>query len=160
MQISVFAVGRLKSGPERELITRYFDRFQTLAASNGIQFKKVVELADSRASNSATRKREEAETLRKHLRPDSILVLLDERGKTPGSNEFAKTIENWRDQGRKEVVLSIGGADGHSDELRAQADLVISFGRLTWPHQLARIMLAEQLYRAMTIITGHPYHRN
>jgi 23S rRNA (pseudouridine1915-N3)-methyltransferase len=93
------------------------------------------------------------------LQAGSALVLLDERGKNFSSEEFAGRLGLFRDGGRKALVVAIGGPDGHDQSLRDQADLVVSFGELTWPHQLVRVMLGEQLYRAATILSGHPYHR-
>ncbi len=86
-------------------------------------------------------------------------VLLDERGDTPTSEEFAQILERWRDDGVRETRFLIGAADGHGEQARAQADLLIAFGAMTWPHLMARAMLAEQLWRATSILAGHPYHR-
>ncbi len=159
MRIGVFAVGRLKSGPEKELSQRYLDRFAKAGPAIGLEFSKVHEVAESRASNADTRKREEAVLLDKTLSEGTVLVLLDERGKTIGSEEFAAVLGKYRDQGKRDMLVAIGGADGHDAALRDRADVVLSFGKMTWPHQLVRIMLAEQLYRAVTILSGHPYHR-
>ncbi len=159
MRVTLYAVGRLKSGPERDLTARYVDRFKKTGAALGLDFNRTVEIPESRASNAATRKREEADALKKQLPQDAVLVLLDERGKTPDSEAFAAMLGRWRDDGRRDLAIAIGGADGHDPSLRESADAVIGFGKLTWPHQLVRIMLAEQLYRAATILAGHPYHR-
>lgn len=91
--------------------------------------------------------------------PQCVIVVLDERGEQLGSGELAKRLEAWRDAGTREARFLIGAADGHSTEDRASANLLLSFGRLTWPHMLVRAMLAEQLWRATSIIAGHPYHR-
>ena len=91
---------------------------------------------------------------------DSVLVALDERGQTLGSIELAKKLEGWRDAGKREVRFLIGAADGHEDEQRRSADLLLSFGAATWPHLLVRAMLAEQLFRATSILANHPYHRD
>lgn len=87
------------------------------------------------------------------------VVVCDERGKNMGSEAFAAKLGQWRDDGAKDIVFILGGADGHTDELRKRADLLLSFGQLTWPHMLARVMLIEQIYRAQQILAGHPYHR-
>lgn len=160
MRVTIHAVGRLKAGPERELSARYFDRFSKTGAPLGLEFNRIVELPESRASNSATRKREESAGLEKSLPPNSVLLLLDERGKTPDSEQFAAMLGRWRDAGRRDLVIAIGGADGLDPALHQKADAVVCFGRMTWPHQLVRILLAEQLYRATTILAGHPYHRS
>ena len=91
--------------------------------------------------------------------PNSVTVVLDERGKALSSMEFARKLESWRDGGRREARFLIGAADGHEEELRGQADLLMSFGPATWPHMLVRAMLAEQLFRATSILANHPYHR-
>lgn len=159
MRVSLYAVGRLKSGPERELTARYVDRFKKTGAALGLEFGRTVEIPESRASNAATRKREEAAALDKALAADTLLIALDERGDTPDSGSFARMLGRWRDTGRRDLAIAIGGADGHDPALLRRADAVIGFGRLTWPHQLVRVLVAEQLYRAATILAGHPYHR-
>src|SRR5690606_20791956 len=118
----------------------------------------VSEIAESRARSTDERRREEALSLDLH-RGDAALFLLDERGRNLTSEEFGKRIGDLRDNGRRQLVFAIGGPDGHDESSRSAADLVLSFGAQTWPHQLARVMLAEQLYRAVTILSGHPYHR-
>ncbi|MCR6671264.1 23S rRNA (pseudouridine(1915)-N(3))-methyltransferase RlmH [Devosia ginsengisoli] len=158
MRITIAAVGRMKAGPERELVARYLDR----AAGGGKPLTltgfDVTELSESRASSSASRKADEAKALRAAL-PDGVVVALDERGKSIGSEPFARQLARWRDDGRPAVSFVIGGADGLDPAFVQAADLVLSFSPMVWPHQLVRIMLAEQLYRATTILSGHPYHR-
>lgn len=160
MRITLFAVGRLKAGPESELSSRYLDRFAKSGSAIGLDFSKTIEVPESRASSAGQRKREEAGQLERHLPEGAALILLDERGKTPDSPGFAETLASLRDDGRRDLVIAIGGADGLDPGLQAKADAVICFGRMTWPHQLVRIMVAEQLYRAVTILSGHPYHRS
>lgn len=159
MRITLFAVGRLKAGPEKDLASRYLDRFAKAGPAVGLELAKLVEVQESRASNADTRKREEAGALEKALPEGAILVLLDERGKTLDSQAFSDAIGRYRDNGKRDMMLAIGGADGLDPELRARADLVLNLGTMTWPHQLVRILIAEQLYRAVTILSGHPYHR-
>ncbi|NVP54014.1 23S rRNA (pseudouridine(1915)-N(3))-methyltransferase RlmH [Mycoplana rhizolycopersici] len=159
MRIGLFAVGRLKAGPEKDLAARYLDRFAKSGPAIGLELGKMVEVAESRAANAQTRKREEAALLEKALPTDAVLVLLDERGKAIGSEDFAGLIGRWRDDGKREVMIAIGGADGLEPALHARADAVLCLGKMTWPHQLVRILIAEQLYRATTILSGHPYHR-
>nr|WP_314256724.1 23S rRNA (pseudouridine(1915)-N(3))-methyltransferase RlmH [uncultured Devosia sp.] len=158
MRITIAAVGRMKAGPERELVARYLDRAVGGGKPLALTGFDVVELSESRASSSASRKADEAKGLRAAL-PDGIIVALDERGKGLGSEAFANQILRWRDDGRPAASFIIGGADGIDPELVKQADLVVSFSPMVWPHQLVRIMLAEQLYRTTTILSGHPYHR-
>lgn len=160
MRITLFAIGRLKAGPESELSTRYLDRFAKAGSAIGLDFARVIEVAESRAASADLRKREEATQLERNLPDGAALILLDERGKTPDSPEFADRLAQLRDDGRRDLVLAIGGPDGLDPALHARADAVICFGRMTWPHQLVRIMAAEQLYRAVTILSGHPYHRS
>ncbi len=159
MRILLTAVGRMKSGPERELAARYLERFQKLAPSLGMEFSGVTEFAESRARDAGQRKNDEAAELSKSLAPGTVLVLLDERGQNISSSRFAEFITKQRDGGTKTMTFAIGGADGHAETLRERAQLVISFGAMTLPHQITRILVAEQIYRAATIISGHPYHR-
>lgn len=158
MRLSIHAVGRMKAGPERELVARYLDRFAKTAPAVGLDFAGVTEIAESQARSAEQRMREEAEKL-ESFASDGLLVLLDERGKNLASPAFADYLSRHNDSGRRSLVIAIGGADGHDPSLREKADLLLSFGALTWPHQLVRVMLAEQLYRASTILTNHPYHR-
>lgn len=160
MRITLFAVGRLKAGPENELSSRYLDRFAKAGGALGLDFVRTIEVAESRAATADLRKKEEAAQLVRALPDGAALILLDERGKTPDSPGFADHLARLRDEGRRDLVVAIGGADGLDPDLHARADAVISFGRMTWPHQLVRIMAAEQLYRAVTILAGHPYHRS
>ena len=160
MKLIIHAVGRLKAGPERELAERYFDRLEKSGPAVGLEFSGVTEIAESRAQTATERRREEGQRLQMQLQPDTALVLLDERGKNLPSEELAGRVGLLRDNGRKAMLVAIGGADGHDASLRDQAELVVSFGALTWPHQLVRVMLAEQLYRVTTILAGHPYHRS
>ncbi|HTN60295.1 MAG TPA: 23S rRNA (pseudouridine(1915)-N(3))-methyltransferase RlmH [Devosia sp.] len=158
MRICVGAIGRMKAGPERDLVARYLDRAIGSGKPLALTGFDVIELPESRASSSATRKSEEAKALRAAL-PEGIIVALDERGKTIDSQAFSARIARWRDDGRPAASFIIGGADGLDPAFTAAADLTLSFSPLTWPHQLVRIMLAEQLYRTTTILSGHPYHR-
>lgn len=158
MRISIAAVGRMKNGPERELVARYLERAQGAGRPLALTGFDVFELSESRAGSAAARKAEEAKAIRASL-PDGIVVALDERGKAVTSETFASQLGRWRDDGRAAVGFVIGGADGIDPDFVKSADLVVSFSPMVWPHQLVRIMLAEQLYRATTILSGHPYHR-
>lgn len=158
MRVSIYAVGRLKTGPERDLVERYLHRFTRSGPGMGLEFAGVSEMAESRAKSAAERKREEAHRLEDAL-GDAVLVLIDERGANLSSQDLAGRIAKLRDTGRRRLVLAIGGADGHDETLRRRAAFAVAFGAQTWPHQIVRIMLAEQLYRAVTILSGHPYHR-
>lgn len=149
----------MKSGPERELVDRYLDRFAKVAPSVGLEFRGVRESGESRARDALTRKREEAKALAGNDGESARILLFDERGKPLTSPEFAALIGRWRDDGAKTMLALIGGADGLDEALRDRADRIVSFGAMTLPHQLVRVLAAEQLYRAATILSGHPYHR-
>lgn len=159
MRVMIVAVGRMKAGPERDLAARYLDRAIAGGKTLGLADFAVVELPESRASSPDARKSEESRAIRAALPDRAVVIALDERGKSLTSPDFASRIADWRDGGRNALALLIGGADGLDPGLRKDADLVISFSAMTWPHQLVRIMAAEQLYRATTILSGHPYHR-
>jgi 23S rRNA (pseudouridine1915-N3)-methyltransferase len=158
VRIGIFAVGKLKQGPERELCARYVERVKLAGKSLGLTGFDITEHPESRASSADARKGEEGKAFRASL-PEGVIVVLDEHGKSIGSEAFARQVERWRDDGKPAVSFVIGGADGHDPALVSAADMVLSFSPLTWPHQLVRIMLAEQLYRSVTILSGHPYHR-
>lgn len=159
MRIAAHAVGRMKAGPERELVERYFERFSRAAPAIGLEWAGLAEAAEGRARDAESRKREEAAGLSSIMRPGAALFLLDERGRDLASANLAARVGTLRDEGRRDLLFAIGGPDGHDPTSRAKADLVIAFGAATWPHQLVRVMLAEQLYRVATILAGHPYHR-
>jgi 23S rRNA (pseudouridine1915-N3)-methyltransferase len=159
MLIAVHAVGRMKAGPEHELAARFFDRFAKSGPAIGLEFSGVSEISEGRAQSADERRRDEAARLRAQITRGAVLILLDERGKNITSADFATRIGDLRDSGRRAAAFVIGGPDGLDPSLRQDAELLLSFGQLTWPHQLVRVMLAEQLYRATTILSGHPYHR-
>jgi 23S rRNA (pseudouridine1915-N3)-methyltransferase len=158
MRLAVIAVGRLKDGPERELCERYRERASTLGRGLGLTGPDIIEIAESRGRRAEERKREEAAAITAKLSP-GLVIALDERGGSLGSNAFAARIGAARDAGTAAVTLVIGGADGLAGELRGAAGLTLAFGALTIPHQLVRVLVLEQLYRTMTILAGHPYHR-
>lgn len=158
MRLALVAVGRLKAGPERELTERYFGRAVALARPLGLSGPDMVELAESRARRDADRRAEEGAALLGRI-GEGVVVALDERGRALDSRDFAARIGAWRDAGRPQTSFVIGGPDGLADAVRARADLVLSFGALTIPHQIVRALVAEQIYRAFTILGGHPYHR-
>lgn len=149
----------MKSGPERELVDRYADRFSKIAPSLGMEFRGVLQSSESKARDAETRKREEAKMLLGYSDAPARLLVFDERGKPISSEEFAQLIGRWRDEGARTLSILIGGADGLHDSIRDKADRIVSFGGMTMPHQLVRVSVCEQLYRAATILSGHPYHR-
>lgn len=156
MRLIVLAAGKLKAGPERALVDDYLARAE--AAGRGVGLAPVEEIAvETKAKAKA--KDDETAALLAALPEDAVLIALDERGKGLTSEDLARRVEKWRDQGRRAVALVIGGADGLGPEARRRADLVVAFGPQTWPHRLVRAMAAEQLYRVVTILTNSPYHR-
>lgn len=147
----------MKSGPERELVDRYADRFAKLAPSLGMEFRGISQFGESKARDSETRKREEAKVLMSDA--PARLLAFDERGAPLSSEAFAHMIGTWRGEGARTLSILIGGADGLHESIGDKADRIVSFGAMTMPHQLVRIAVCEQLYRAATILIGHPYHR-
>jgi len=159
MRLIIAAVGRLKDGPERALFEKYRDRFEPLGKRLGLAPVTWHEFGESRAADTVKRRDEEGTGLLKLTRDAEFIIALDERGKHLTSETFAKTLAKTRDGGAKAAGIVIGGPDGLSDAVRDAARLPVAFGAMTLPHQLVRIVLAEQLYRAATILSGHPYHR-
>lgn len=159
MKLEIIAIGRMKAGPERDIARRYAERFAGPGKGIGLDGPRLIELGESLARRSQDRKAEEGEAILAARQPGSKLVLFDEGGVVMDSLAFSGRIGEWRDAGAAAISLVIGGADGLSPRLHAEAALVLAFGRMTLPHQLVRILVLEQLYRAATILVGHPYHR-
>ena len=159
MRLVIASIGRMKAGPERELVDRYVARSRAMARSIGITAVDIIELEEGRSRSSEERKREEAQALASRMAPGSPVILLDERGKSLSSPAFAEQIGKIIEAGIPSLVYAIGGPDGFDAEYRAHATRVLSFGSATLPHLLMRVVLAEQIYRACTILSGHPYHR-
>lgn len=159
MRIIVIAIGRLKQGPERELAERYRDRFGDIGRKLGFRGLEIHEIPESRARDVAARMADEAAAIAALIPDKSSIIALDERGETIDSATFARHLGRWRDESVPTAVFLIGGADGLSPELRRKVKLSVAFGKATWPHQMVRVMLLEQIYRAATILSGHPYHR-
>ncbi|MBI1200705.1 MAG: 23S rRNA (pseudouridine(1915)-N(3))-methyltransferase RlmH [Phenylobacterium sp.] len=154
MRIAIVAIGRLARSPETELVRTYVERATAAGRSLGLGPVEVVEVEARKPGKAA-----EAEALRPHL-ADSHVIACDERGKARGSREFAGEIGRLRDGGARRLVFLIGGADGLDPGLVREAQGVLAFGPQTWPHALARAMLAEQIWRAVSILAGSPYHRD
>jgi len=159
MRLRIAAVGRLKAGPERELLDRYIERSNAAGRAINLAPLEVMEVSESNARRAPDRIAEEWLGFKKPSITGARRIVLDARGKSPSSEDFAKKLSAFRDSGAAASLFLIGGADGLPEEARKGADLVLAFGTATFPHQLIRIMLAEQIYRAITILTGHPYHR-
>lgn len=151
MRITIAAVGKMKPSPECEIMLRYFKQTPWQIALKEVDVKKTLE--------SAARKKAEAALLFDTCAGCHALIALDERGKALGSEQLAAIFTGFQNNGQSHIGIIIGGQDGLDESIRAKASLVLSFGALTWPHMLVRSMLAEQLYRVHTLLTGHPYHR-
>ncbi len=159
MQLAIIAIGRLKDGPERVLYERYRTRLDALGRTHALGPLNLKEIPESRQASVEARMEDEARKLLAAMPAGGHLVLLDERGKTPTSAAFAADLRSRRDAGTTAVTFLLGGADGHGGSVRAAAHATLALGTMTLPHGLARVVLAEQLYRAVTLIAGHPYHR-
>jgi 23S rRNA (pseudouridine1915-N3)-methyltransferase len=159
MRVLIAAVGRLKQGPERDLAERYRKRAADLGRTIGFNGIDIVEVKESRADNIERRMLEESIAIANLLPERAVTVVLDEHGENTSSDAIAGRLQAWQSAGRGTVAFIVGGADGLAASLREEADLTLAFGAATWPHQLVRIMLLEQLYRAVTILARHPYHR-
>ena len=155
MRVHICAVGRLRTGPERALIDDYLTRFDRTGRALGLGPLRLHEVEDKKGGGIAA----EATLLGRAIPNGSVIVALDERGMLLTSPEFSEHVAGWRDAGCGDLTFVIGGADGIAPDLRDRADYTLSFGRMVWPHMLARVMLAEQLYRAASILAGSPYHR-
>jgi 23S rRNA (pseudouridine1915-N3)-methyltransferase len=160
MRILVAAIGRLKRGPETELSERYRKRAADTGRQFGLRAVEIVEIRESRAADAGKRMLEESIALANVIPQGAAVALLDAGGDNLDSASLASQLAKWRGQNRPAAVFLIGGPDGLAASLRDKAELRLSFGAATWPHQLVRVMLLEQLYRAATILTGHPYHRS
>jgi 23S rRNA (pseudouridine1915-N3)-methyltransferase len=155
MRVHICAVGRLRGGPEKDLVDDYLMRFDRTGRALGLSAGGVTEVEDRRGGGMTA----EADLLRRALPKGAALWVLDERGQMVTSPDFARRIADLRDGGQGDLAICIGGADGLAPDLLAEAGLAVSLGRMVWPHMLVRAMLAEQLYRAASILAGSPYHR-
>jgi 23S rRNA (pseudouridine1915-N3)-methyltransferase len=159
MRLLLICVGRPKAGPERDLAARYVERAAAAGRAIGFSGVELREAGKSRAARPDDRMREEAKAIRGLLAPPANVIALDENGSQMTSRSLATELGRARDQGIASAAFVIGGPDGLEPAFLASASLTLSFGAMTWPHQLVRIMAAEQIYRAMTILSRHPYHR-
>lgn len=159
MRLAIAAVGRLKDGPERALYLKYAKRIDDAGRAIALGPLVLTEIAEGRQAGAGQRRADEAARMLAAVEAADFAIVLDEGGKTFGSEAFARFLAARRDEGRRMTAFLIGGPDGHGDAVRARGQLTLSLGPMTLPHGLARIVLAEQLYRAATILSGHPYHR-
>ena len=155
MRVQICAVGRLRTGPERALIDDYLTRFDRTGRALALGPAAVIEVDDRKGGGMQG----EGALLRRAMPAGALICTLDERGTVMSSPEFAAKLGQWRDGGRSDLSFVIGGADGIDPELRKDAGFSLSFGKMVWPHMQVRVMLAEQLYRAASILSGGPYHR-
>lgn len=155
MKVTICAIGRLRAGPELDLVKDYLQRFDRTGRNLGLGPAQIIELEDKKSGGPAS----EAALLQRAIPKGAKICAMDERGKVMTSPDFANMLGSWRDQGAGDLAFVIGGADGLTKDLRAQVDTSLSFGKMVWPHMLARVMLSEQLYRAASILSGSPYHR-
>lgn len=155
MRIQICAIGRLRTGPELDLIDTYIGRFDATGRGLGLGPCTISQLEDKKNGGM----KGEAILLENSIPKGALICTLDERGRQYSSPDFAKLLTSWRYQGRGDVAFLIGGANGIANDLRNKADASLSFGKMVWPHMLARVMLTEQLYRAASILAGKPYHR-
>lgn len=160
MRLLLVCVGRAKAGPERDLAARYIERAAAAGRAIGFPAIELREIDESRAARAEDRKRAEAKALRGLIPPQAQVIALDERGEEITSRAFAAKMLRARDEGVASLALVVGGPDGLDPAFLTDAWLRLSLGPMTWPHQLVRIMAAEQIYRAITIAAGHPYHRD
>lgn len=159
MEIVVAAIGRARGAPEHGLAEAYLTRAGALGRRLGLAPCRLVEAEDRRAGDVAQRRAREAALLRAAVPADAALVALDETGTALASADFARQLAAWRDQGHRALGFLIGGADGLDPALRDAATARLALGPMTWPHLLVRAMLAEQVYRAISLLADHPYHR-
>ena len=160
MRLQVLGIGKLKAGPEKTLSLDYQTRLEGLGRKAGITKVTVNDFAESQGQTAGQRQTEEAKLLAGALAPKAFTLVLDERGKSFTSEGFSQLLQRHLDQGTQDLAFLIGGPDGHSAETRKTAGQLISLSEMTWPHRLVRIMLFEQIYRAVTIMVNHPYHRS
>ncbi len=159
MKLLLLAIGRIR-GCEKELVAEYLKRAAPMLRRMGLTSVEMREFPESRAADARERRRQEADALLRAAGRGAVLVVLDERGENLSSREFAARLKKLAGSGAPALAVVIGGPDGLAEELKEKARLAVSFGRMTWPHRLVRVMAAEQLYRAASILAGHPYHRD
>ncbi|MBL8907049.1 MAG: 23S rRNA (pseudouridine(1915)-N(3))-methyltransferase RlmH [Rhizobiales bacterium] len=159
MRMTILAIGRMKAGPEKDLCDDYLDRARAMGRACGITALDVRDFPESGLHDASRRREAEAKALASALGPRSFQIVLDETGRALVSAEFASLLRREIEGGAGDIAFLIGGPDGHARSTRESSDLTLSLGPMTWPHRLVRVMLAEQIYRAVTIMVNHPYHR-
>ena len=161
MQLGIIAVGQMRGAGEMPLVEDFLRRIEVSGRQLGISGLSILELREKRGLTGGEKKRSENALIRDALaRRNGPLIVLDETGKSLTSRAFADRLQSWIERGESDITFVIGGADGLDDTIRARANMVLSFGPMTWPHMLARVLLCEQIWRAVSILTRHPYHRD
>ncbi len=161
MQLGIIAVGQMRGAGEMPLVEDFHRRIEVSGRQLGISGLSILELREKRGLTGGEKKRSEIALIADALaRRNGPLIVLDETGKSLTSRDFADRLQSWIERGDSDVTFVIGGADGLDDTIRAHADMVLSFGPMTWPHMLTRVLLCEQIWRAVSILTHHPYHRD
>ena len=159
MDLTIAAIGKLKAGPDRELFERYAERITPAGKALKIGPLSCIEIAESRRTSAKERRKEETAVLLAKIPASATLLSLDEKGDAVSSEQLASLLRKQQDAGKSSLVFALGGPDGHGAGIAGRAARIISLGAITLPHGLARIVLAGQIYRALTILAGHPYHR-
>ena len=159
MRLAIAAIGKLKAGPEKLLAEDYATRIPALGKKVGITALKIKDWSESQRADATQRISEEAVQLWSAVPAGSFVIALDEKGKSPTSANFAASLAKRAYQGQADLIFLLGGPDGHAAETRVRANELLALGPMTWPHRLARVMLLEQIYRSVTILVNHPYHR-
>ncbi len=160
MRVSIAAIGKLKTGPEKLMADDYQKRIEVLGRKAGITSLKINEWSESQGGSAKQRMDDEAQILWAAVPQSALCLVLDERGQSHSSEGFASLIRKQADQGVSDLLFMIGGPDGHAPQTREKANGLIALGPMVWPHRLVRIMLLEQIYRSVTMMVNHPYHRN
>ena len=155
MKIHLCVVGKLRNGPEKDLVDDYLNRFEKIGRSYGLGPVSVVEVEDKKNGGMSN----EAILLQRIIPKGAVIIALDERGDVVSSPNFSEKLITYVNNNVSDLAIIIGGADGIDSKLREKADFKVSFGKMVWPHALVRVMIAEQLYRAASILAGSPYHR-
>lgn len=159
MKLHLAAIGKLKTGPEKVLADDYAGRIEAMGRKAGISALRISDWVESQKPDATGRMADEAQLLWSAVPDGAYVVALDERGKSMASQDFAARLRKIQERGTHDIVFMLGGPDGHAATTRDRADELLALGPMTWPHRLVRIMLLEQIYRSVTILLNHPYHR-
>jgi 23S rRNA (pseudouridine1915-N3)-methyltransferase len=159
LRLEIHSIGKMKKGPEQDLLDRYVSRSEKAGRQLGFSGPYLRDVSESRSSSVVMRKKEEASMLISMIKPGGYMIALDEHGIDINSTDLAALLQKNLHASAPAIHFAIGGPDGHGDEILQNAHMKIRLGKMTWPHQLVRVMIAEQIYRSITLLSGHPYHR-